>query len=84
VPGCEAGDDVRRLLVPALFDQKAMFESSFKMPYVECGVLALDEAPQCKDVGIKNFPTWQFADGERQEGTLSLQTLAAKTGCSLP
>ena len=30
-------------------------------------------AQDCKDAGIKHFPTWQFADGERQEGTLTLQ-----------
>ena len=71
---------------PHCADQKEMVESSFKdVPYVECGVPgSRDEAPRCKDAGIKHFPTWQFADGERQEGTLSLQTLATKTGCSLP
>jgi len=71
---------------PHCADQKEMFESSFKyVPYVECGVPgSRDEAPVCKDAGIKHFPTWQFGDGERQEGTLPLQSLAAKTGCSLP
>jgi glutaredoxin len=71
---------------PHCADQKQMFESSFQyVPYVECGVPgSRDEAPVCKDAGIKHFPTWQFADGERQEGTLALQTLGAKTGCSLP
>lgn len=71
---------------PHCTDQKEMFESSFQyVPYVECGVPgSRDEAQVCKDAGIKHFPTWQFADGERQEGTQSLQTLAAKTGCSLP
>jgi len=71
---------------PHCADQKAMFESSFKyVSYVECGVPgSRDEAQGCKDAGIKHFPTWQFGDGERQEGTLPLQSLAAKTGCSLP
>src|SRR6202521_3332661 len=71
---------------PHCADQKAMFESSFQyVPYVECGVPGShDEAPLCKDAGIKHFPTWQFSEGERQEGTLSLQTLVTKTGCSLP
>ena len=71
---------------PHCADQKAMFESSFQyVPYVECGVPgSREEAPLCKDAGIKHFPTWQFADGERLEGTLPLQTLATKTGCSLP
>src|ERR1700738_1091302 len=71
---------------PHCADQKEMFESSFQyVRYVECGVPgSRDEAPVCKDAGIKHFPTWQFADGERQEGPLALQTLGAKTGCSLP
>lgn len=71
---------------PHCADQKEMFEASFRyVPYVECGVKgARDEAPVCKDAGIKHFPTWQFADNERQEGALTLQSLAAKTGCSLP
>src|SRR5271154_852704 len=69
---------------PHCADQKEMFGSSFQyVPYVECGVPGShDEAQVCKDAGIKHFPTWQFADPERVEGTLALQTLAAKTGCS--
>jgi hypothetical protein len=71
---------------PHCAEQKEMFESSFQyVPYVECGVPgSRDEAPFCKDAGIKHFPTWQFADGERREGTLPLQALANKTGCTLP
>lgn len=71
---------------PHCADQKEMFESSFRyVPYVECGVPgSRDEAPVCKDAGIKHFPTWQFSGGERQEGTLALQALSTKTGCSLP
>jgi hypothetical protein len=71
---------------PHCADQKEMFGSSFQyVPYVECGVPGShDEAQVCKDAGIKHFPTWQFADAERLEGTLTLQTLGAKTGCSLP
>jgi hypothetical protein len=71
---------------PHCADQKEMFESSFHyVPYVECGVPgSRDEAQVCKDAGIKHFPTWQFAGGERQEGTMALQALGAKTGCTLP
>jgi hypothetical protein len=71
---------------PHCADQKEMFESSFQyVPYVECGVPGShDEAQVCKDAGIKHFPTWEFAGGERQEGTLALQALGAKAGCSLP
>ncbi len=71
---------------PHCADQKAMFESSFHyVPYVECGVPgSRDEAQVCKDAGIKHFPTWEFAGGERLEGTQSLQFLGTKTACSLP
>ncbi|HXP17179.1 MAG TPA: hypothetical protein VN868_08760 [Terriglobales bacterium] len=71
---------------PHCAEQKEMFESSFRyVPYVECGLPgSRDQAPVCKDAGIKHFPTWQFADGERQEGTLSLELLGSKTGCGLP
>jgi hypothetical protein len=71
---------------PHCADQKEMFESSFQyVSYVECGVPgSRDEAQVCKDAGIKHFPTWEFFGGERQEGTLALQALSNKTGCSLP
>jgi phage baseplate assembly protein gpV len=71
---------------PHCAEQKEMFEASFQfVPYVECGVPgSREEAPSCKDAGIKHFPTWQFADGERREGTQPLAALGAKTGCSLP
>src|SRR3984893_2561516 len=71
---------------PHCAEQKEMFESSFRyVPYVECGITgSRDEAPVCKDAGIKHFPTWQFADGERREGTQPLPDLSTKTGCSLP
>ena len=71
---------------PHCADQKEMFESSFQyVPYVECGVPgSRDEAQVCKDAGIKHFPTWEFVGGQRQEGTLALQALGTKTGCSLP
>ncbi len=71
---------------PHCAEQKEMFESSFQyVPYVECGVPgSREEATLCKDAGIKHFPTWQFADGERREGTQPLPALGTKTGCSLP
>ena len=59
---------------PHCADQKEMFESSFQyIPYVECGMPgSRDEAQVCIDAGIKHFPTWEFADGERREGAQSL------------
>jgi hypothetical protein len=71
---------------PHCADQKEMFGRSFQyVPYVECGIKgSRDEAAPCAQAGIKHFPTWQFADGVRQEGALSLRALGEKTGCGLP
>jgi len=67
-------------------EQKEMFGSSFQyIPYVECGVKGShQEEANCAAAGLKNFPTWQFADGERKEGPQSMQFLSQKTGCKLP
>jgi hypothetical protein len=71
---------------PHCAEQKEMFGSSFQyISYVECGTKSShDEEASCVQAGIKHFPTWQFTSGWRQEGTLSLQLLSEKTGCSLP
>jgi len=71
---------------PHCAEQKEMFESSFQyVPYVECGVPgSREEAQACKDAGIKHFPTWQFGDGARQEGTLPLPDIGKRAGCALP
>ena len=56
-------------------EQKELFGKSFKhVTYIECGIKgSQDEEPVCKEAGIKNFPTWQFPDGSRKEGTQPLQ-----------
>jgi len=71
---------------PHCADQKEMFGRSFRyVAYIECGIPgSRDEAKSCVDVGVKHFPTWQFGDGERREGTQPLQALGEKTGCRLP
>ncbi len=69
---------------PHCEDQKELFGASFRnVRYVECGTLDHKEQPQCEQEGLKDFPTWRFADGERHAGGLSLPELATKTGCSL-
>lgn len=70
---------------PHCEEQKELFGSSFQyVTYVECGIKGSHAEEQvCKDAGVKNFPTWQFAV-ERKEGVLSLPELAEKAGCSLP
>ena len=71
---------------PHCAEQKQDFGYAFQyVNYTECspqGQRTMTEP--CKQAGIKHFPTWQFADGSREEGTLPLSELAHKTGCKLP
>ncbi len=71
---------------PHCAEQKKMFGASFEyVPYIECGVHGSHgEEAVCRQAGIRDFPTWQFADGSRVIGTQPLTLLSAKTGCSLP
>jgi hypothetical protein len=71
---------------PHCAEQKKIFGASFQyVPYVECGVRGTHgEESVCRLAGVKDFPTWQFADGSRVIGTQQLSLLSAKTGCSLP
>jgi len=77
---------------PHCAEQKELFGASFsQVPYVECGTPGQRGVTQeCKDAGIKRFPTWIFpataamARGERQERVIPLEELSAKTGCPLP
>src|SRR5437899_12167398 len=71
---------------PHCADQKEMFGYAFQyVNYVECSPKGLRTAtPECAQAGVKNFPTWQFADGSRTEGAQPLSVLSEKTGCSLP
>lgn len=66
--------------------QKAMFGSAVnELPYVECSTPdGRNQLPACRDANITGYPTWQFADGSRLSGEVQLETLAEKTGCSLP
>lgn len=71
---------------PHCQNQKAMFGTSQKLlPYVECstpdgkGQLAV-----CQEKKIAGYPTWEFADGSKESGEVSLEKLAEKTNCQLP
>jgi hypothetical protein len=66
-------------------EQERMFGSSFKyVTYIECGVKgSRQEAPECVQANVKNFPTWQFADA-RHEGVLPLKDIGERSGCGLP
>jgi hypothetical protein len=72
---------------PHCAEQKEQFGFAFEyVNYIECGVEGQthSENEGCKQSGIKNFPTWEFADGSRKEGTLPLSELSQRTGCKLP
>jgi thiol-disulfide isomerase/thioredoxin len=66
--------------------QKKMFSNSASLlPYVECSTPdGNSQLPVCSEKGISNYPTWEFADGERLVGEIPLSTLAERTGCELP
>ena len=72
--------------------QKKLFGSSAKLlPYVECSTADGNGQTQiCKDKKITSYPTWILADGTRvpddsPDGAgVKLETLAAKTSCTLP
>ncbi|HXK35049.1 MAG TPA: thioredoxin domain-containing protein [Candidatus Paceibacterota bacterium] len=71
---------------PHCQNQKKLFGKSAKLlPYVECSTPdGQSQLEICKDKNIEGYPTWEFADGSRETGEVSLAKLAEKTGCALP
>src|SRR5690242_6397208 len=71
---------------PHCAEQKESFGYAFQyVNYTECSPQGQrTETDQCKQAGIKHFPTWHFADGSNTEGVLQLTQLSQKTGCKLP
>jgi thiol-disulfide isomerase/thioredoxin len=65
---------------------KRMFgAAASKLPYTECSTPDGNSQNQvCNDKGIKQYPTWFFADGSQLVGELTLAQLSAKTSCQLP
>lgn len=70
---------------PHCQEQKEMFGNSERLlPYVECSTAnGQGTTITCQQEKITSYPTWEFADGSRQTGVLSLQALAEKSGCEL-
>ncbi|TSC94229.1 MAG: vitamin K epoxide reductase [Parcubacteria group bacterium Licking1014_1] len=66
--------------------QKKMFGRSAKyLPYVECSTSdGRGQLATCKDKKIEGYPAWEFSDGSRLSGAISLTQLSEKTGCQLP
>src|SRR5208282_1032270 len=71
---------------PHCEEQREKFGSSVDyIPYIECGIKGSKGiAAVCTEAGIKQFPTWVFADGTRVVGAHELDFLGRATGCSLP
>lgn len=67
-------------------NQKALFGSSAKLlPYVECSTLdGKSQLPICTEAKVTGYPTWEFANGSRESGEVSLERLSEITGCLLP
>ena len=70
----------------ACSQQKSLFGASIKnVNYVECSLP--DRGGQndlCNNARIDTYPTWEFADGSRQQGIVSMERLSEKSGCELP
>jgi hypothetical protein len=71
---------------PHCHDQKNEFGNSAQyLPYVECSLPdGSGQTQTCIDDKVQEYPTWQFPDGSRFTGLLSLETISQKTGCPLP
>jgi thiol-disulfide isomerase/thioredoxin len=71
---------------PHCQNQKAMFGKSARfLPYIECSTPdGRGQLKICKDKNIEGYPTWEFADGSRESGEVSLSHLSEKTACQLP
>jgi thiol-disulfide isomerase/thioredoxin len=66
--------------------QKALFGSSAKLlPYIECSTPdAQGRTAICDEKKIEGYPTWEFFDGTREGGEITLSHLSEKTSCPLP
>lgn len=71
---------------PHCIATKKLFGSSASLlPYVECSTAdGSGQLPVCADKKIEGYPTWEFKDGSRLTGEVSMQALADKTACPLP
>ena len=70
---------------PHCTKQKALFEGGFgKVTYVECSLPNRAMNQLCKDEKIEGYPTWEFSDGTRRSGEISLEDLAKRSACELP
>ena len=66
---------------PHCQNQKKMFGKSAKLlPYVECSTPdGKGQLPVCEEKEVQGYPTWEFTDGSRETGEVSLEKLSQKT-----
>lgn len=71
---------------PHCQNEKKLFGSSeHLLPYVECSTLdGQNQLSVCQEKKIEGYPTWEFKDGSRETGEVSLEKLSEKTACPLP
>src|SRR3989344_9339777 len=71
---------------PNCKNQEALFGRSARLlTRVECSTPdGSGQLKVCQDADIKGYPTWDFANGTRESGTLPLERLSEVTGCLLP
>lgn len=69
---------------PHCQSQKEMFGESWNLiEYIECSLPnRAGQTAVCGKAGIKSYPTWEFTDGTRKSGTLSLEDLSFLSGCA--
>ncbi len=70
---------------PHCAEQKKLFGKSIQyVNYIECSTPdGGAQTPNCIGAKITGYPTWEFKDGSRLSGLISLENLGEKTGCSL-
>jgi len=67
---------------PHCNDQKELFGKAVESFYVECSLpSAQGQTEICQEAGVKAYPTWEFQDGTKREGVLSLEQIKELSGC---
>lgn len=63
--------------------QKKLFGNASKLlPYVECSTPdGNNQTMACITAKVSSYPTWEFSDGSRETGEVSLDVLAQRSGC---
>jgi len=72
---------------PHCIQQKADFgKAAALLPYVECNpqFATEGELAQCEEAGVTGTPYWTFPENKEGLGRISLEEIAAGTGCQLP